>query len=164
MKKFYLFIVLISVVAYIGCGKKVEEKVAEKIIEQQTGGKADVDISDESVSIKTKDGEFKMNAGDNAKLPEDFPSDVFVYKNAEVKMTMALPQGSSVSFQTKDSKDKVVAKYKKEMKSKGWSQEMAMDMGEGTSLTYKKGERGVQVMVATDDDFTLITVIAANGN
>jgi hypothetical protein len=161
MKRYLLLVILASFVVFIGCGKKVEEKVAEKILEAQTGGKADVDISDDKMSIKTKDGEFKMDAGDDVKLPENFPSDVYVYKNAKVKMSIGGPKGNTVSFQTKDPAEKVAEKYKKEMKTKGWSQEMAMEMGEGSSLTFKKGERVAQIMMAREDESTMITVIAA---
>lgn len=162
MKRIVLCVIACSLVAYIGCGKKAEEKVLEKIIEKESGGKADVDISDESISIKTDDGEAQFHAGENVKLPEDFPKDIFVYKNADVKMTMEVPQGKSVIFLTKDGVSKVTEAYKKEMAGKGWKKEMAMDMGEQTSLIFKKNKRMAQILIGKEDDKTMINIIAAS--
>ena len=161
MKRIILCAVACSLVAYIGCGKKAEEKVIEKIIEKESGGKADVDISDESISIKTEDGEATLHAGENVKLPADFPKDILVYKGADVKMTMEVPQGKSVTFLTKDDVSKVAEAYKKEMAGKGWKKEMAMDMGEQTSLIFKKDERMAQIMIGKEDDKTMINIITA---
>lgn len=164
MKKHILFILLALGIVFTGCSNKVAEKAAEKkvekIIEDQTGGKADVNISEKSMEIKTEDGELNIKAGTSAKLPEHFPSDVFIYKNAEIKMSMEMPQGNTVSFQTKESKDQVIDNYKKKMKAKGWSQAMAMDMGEAASLTFKKGKRITQVTIAKEDESTIITLMA----
>lgn len=68
-KVFIIFILLIAVFSTLitGCKKKIEEKIAEKVIEDTTGAK--VDISKDTATIKTEKGETKM--GENQKWPKD---------------------------------------------------------------------------------------------
>ncbi len=167
MKKLVLLAICLSVAinVLVGCGKKTEEKVTEKIvekiIEKQAGGKADVDLSEGKMSIKTKDGEMNINAGKSAKLPDDFPKDIFVIKGAEVKMTMEMPQGKSVSFLIEKDMNSVIDIYKKEMKSKGWSEKMAMNMGKSASMIYQKDDRTTNIMIGTEKEKTMINVVIA---
>lgn len=67
MKKTLVLAGVVSIALVLGCGKKSEENIAKKRIEQQTGRKENVDISDESVSVKTKNDELKMDAGEKTK-------------------------------------------------------------------------------------------------
>lgn len=68
-KIFIVFILLMVVLSTLmtGCKKKVEEKIAEKIIKDATG--ADVDINKDTTTIKTEKGEAKI--GENQKWPND---------------------------------------------------------------------------------------------
>ena len=67
-KLLMIFILLIAVSTLMtGCKKKLEEKIAEKIIEDATGG--NVDISKDTTTIKTEQGETKV--GENLKWPKD---------------------------------------------------------------------------------------------
>lgn len=68
-KSFLIFILLIAVFSILmtGCKKKIEEKIVEKIIEDTTGGK--VDINKDTTTIKTDKGETKI--GENQKWPKD---------------------------------------------------------------------------------------------
>jgi len=145
-----------------GCGKDSEEKAVEKMIAQNTGGKATVDLDKGKMRVKTRDGgEMVINADGAVKLPADFPRDVFVIKNAEVKMTMDMPQGKTVSLVTGEDLTAVYDKYQQEMKSKGWTEQMAMNMGEGASLVYEKGDRMTHITISRDDEQTVINLVLA---
>ena len=122
----YLMMIALPVIALLmfGCGEKSEkmaaEKIAEKAIESNIGGDAKVDIEKESIRIETGKGDMTMTAGDSAKLPANFPEDVFLYKDADLKMAMELPQAFNLSFETSDAVSKVSETYLAEMKKKGW--------------------------------------------
>ena len=73
MPKTVVGLVSVALLILTGCGKKPEEKIAEKIIEQNTGGKAKVDITDQSVKVETEEGTMNMTTGKSAKIPESFP-------------------------------------------------------------------------------------------
>ena len=157
MRYIILFVVLIVI---LGCGEKAEEKAAEKIMEKviasNIGDKATVDIEGENIQIKTKDGTMRITSGESAELPSGFPKDIFLYDNADLNSSMALPEGYTLSFQTKDDPLKVSETYLKEMAANGWSKEMSMDMGEQKMLGFQKEQRVVNVIISPDEDATRI--------
>jgi len=60
--KIYILMLIILVVLSTGCKKKIEEKIAEKIIEGTTGGKVDISsgttvMKSETVGFSYSDGE-----------------------------------------------------------------------------------------------------------
>jgi hypothetical protein len=154
----YLFVFLLM----IGCSEKVEEKIAEKVaekaIEANTGTKANIDINKESLQITTKDGEMSITSGKSAKVPDNFPKDIPVYNGSVLDMAMEVPQGHSLSFTTKHSMPKVSEWYLKEMISKGWTKEAHMDMKNQTMLVFKKGERGVNLVITPDNGHTRLAL------
>jgi hypothetical protein len=156
------FIMVAAMMVMFGCGekadKKAAEKMAEKAIESSMGGKAEVDIKDNSIRVQTEEGEMTMTSGDSVKLPANFPGDIFLYKGANLNTAMELPQGFNVMFQTKDDTSKVSDTYLAEMEAKGWSKEMSMDMGGRKMLVFKKDERIVNVSIATQEEMTQIAL------
>lgn len=152
---------------FTGCGKKANEKLAEKMIEaaaKRDGIKADVNIADDTFTIKTDDGTSTFSAGKNAKVPADFPKDVYVYEGAEVVSSVSGPDGFSLMFQTKDAQAKVANTMKSKFASQGWTEEMTMNQGGVVMLGYKKDERSVIVNVTGDSDMTQISLTVALNN
>jgi hypothetical protein len=151
-----LLIIGAILLSILGCGEKSEEKAAEKImekaIESQMDGKAQVDIDGENIKIKTADGEMTVTAGKSAKLPSGFPEDVFLYEDADLNSVMTMPQGYQLGFESKDAPSKISDAYLKEMTAEGWSKEMSMDMGNQMMLGFKKNERMVNVVTASNED------------
>ena len=159
------FIILAAIILIFGCGEKGGEKVAEKVmekaIESNTGGKATVDMEENSLRIQTEEGEMTMTAGDSAKLPVDFPKDVFLYKGADINTAMELPEGFNLMFQTKDDPSIVSEAYLSEMEEEGWAKEMTMDMGGSKMMVFKKDERMVNVTITSDEEVTQIVLSVA---
>lgn len=67
--KVFIVMVIILAVLSTGCKKKIEEKIAEKIIEDATGGK--VDISSGTTVMKSEEG--TTTVGENLKWPSMGP-------------------------------------------------------------------------------------------
>lgn len=159
----YLICLLVSVlVVGCSCSEKAEETIAEKIVEKaleaQTGQKADIDVENESMTVKTEDGEMTISSGKSAKIPDNFPKDIPMYEGYVLDMAMEVPKGYSLSFTTKDDVSKVSEWYLDEMTDQGWTKEASMDMGDQKMLVFKKGERGVNLVVAPDKDQTRIAL------
>ncbi len=116
--------------------------------------------SDGKVSVETNDGSFEATTGDKVKIPDDFPQDVPLPKNAEVISSVKSPEGFVVMLQTSDASDKVVAQYTAEMKAKGWGGKVIMDMGESQMLTYNKDNEAhtVGIVVAKIEDVTHVQI------
>ena len=155
------FIILAAIMVVFGCGENAGEKIIEKALESETGGNAEIDIEENSFRLKTEEGEMTMTAGDSAKLPADFPKDVFLYKGADLNTAMELPEGFNLMFQTKDDSSKVSEAYLTEMEAKGWSKEMSMDMGGQKMMMFKKDERIANVSIASDEEMTQIALTVA---
>ena len=63
---------VVSIALVLGCGKKSEENIVEKQIEQKTGNEENVDVSNDSVSVKAKNDELQMGADEkNVKLNQE---------------------------------------------------------------------------------------------
>jgi len=150
----YLFCVLCIVLLAVGCGKETQEAAIEKKIEGATGGEAEVDISKGGMKVtgETEEGEYSVTAGEETEIPEDFPSDVFIYSPSKAVMAMRLPEGCSVSLTTRADMADVVDAYKREMEARGWSEEGSMKMGDHSMLVYEKDGRAANVNIIPSDD------------
>jgi hypothetical protein len=160
-----LLVVMGLCVALVGCGKKAHESVAEKIIEHQMakeGVKGHVNISDNKVTVETKDGKASYSAGAGTQVPDTFPKDVPVYAGATVMASVSVPDGHNLSLESKDSAEKVIAFYKSKLTGAGWQEAMAMNQPTGSMLVYKKEPRTVSVVVSSSGDTTQINLTAAN--
>jgi flavodoxin len=109
---------LVSVLFFSGgCnpGEKIAEEITERAIEQGSG--ADVDISEDEMTIKTDEGETTIGSG--TELPDDFPSAVPVYPDMQILNSSKVTQDGKAAFtigaETTDSHDKVVGWYKSEL-------------------------------------------------
>lgn len=153
-----------AAVATTGCGRRTQERIMEKAIEKETGKGAKVEINKDSFSVRTGKGEFNIAAGKAAKVPSDFPADVFVYKDASVEMSLQVPEGRTLTLKTRDAVAKVVAAYKREMTSKGWTQQAALEMEAQTVLNYEKDGRSAMVAVGSETGETKIMLTVAAGS
>jgi hypothetical protein len=86
-----------------------------------------------------------------AKVPEDFPADFPVYKNAVIKkyapIVSANPKlGSVLILETPDSKASVLDYYREELPAKGWTVEKPM-ADAPDCLRASKAERRITVNV-----------------
>jgi type IV pilus biogenesis protein CpaD/CtpE len=147
-----IILAVMATALLLGCGRNAQEEAVEKAIEKQTGGDARVNLSDDGVSVETEDGEMRLSSGNNAKLPENFPDDVYVMEDATVEMAMNMPEGQSVALSCSDTPSDVAAIYRKKMVEKGWKQMASTNMGEQVMLVYTKGNRAANVVIARGEE------------
>jgi len=173
-----------------GCGggsKDASEQTVEKTIEDSAraqGNDVDVDISGDSVSIKTEDnegnevtvnsdngqvvvkskeGSFATFTGEDGALPEGFPTDVPVYPGVKIVSASSMTENETFSIQatTPDAVDAVLALYKKELKDKGWDEVNVMTQSGQVSmhmLNYSKDSRNLMVIITSEDSQTSIAI------
>jgi hypothetical protein len=161
MKGLWTVGVAAGLMAVMGCGRaqeRVNEKIAEKMIEKQTGGKAQVDYSRDRVVVKTKEGEIVASAGGGATVPADFPGDVLVYKNAQLQMAFSNPDAWALTLVTKDSADKVSGAYQSAMAGQGWTQAGMVNMGGQIVLNFKKEKQDATIGITQADSGNQIVV------
>ncbi len=185
MNRIAIVLLLAAGVAAAGCGKKAEEKLAEKIIEKslaKDGMQAKVDISGETMSFTTTDADGKQakvnvdgdsmtiegpdgtttfRAGGAGDMPKDFPADVYVVSGASVVSSMSYPGGVNLSLTTSAAAKDVAARYSAEMQAQGWIEQSSMDTPEVAMLSFVKENRMATVIVQTEDGTTTINLTVA---
>ena len=157
-------LVLAGVVLAGGCrraAKSMSERMMERAIERESGGKAHVDISRDGnkVTFKTDKGEVVTAGGEGVAVPADFPKDVPVYKGAKVLAVVNSPDASSLSLEVNDSMQAISQKFASEMKAQGWEDASSMSTGDGMVLTYKKEQRTASIAIAKSGDISHVTII-----
>jgi hypothetical protein len=137
----------------MGCKRLAEraaEKAEEKAIEKSTGGQVSINGQKGTMTIVTDAG--AMTLGETAKIPDDFPKAVAVYANAKPKMAVKSAANGkeawSLSLETPDTKDQVVAFYKANMS--GFTVASTMDMGTSTMTVYQSPKYDVTMMVSAE--------------
>jgi hypothetical protein len=148
-----LVLAAVFAVPSMGCKRLAEraaEKAEEKALEKSTGGQVSVDGKKGTLTIVTDAGEVML--GNTAKIPADFPKVVPVYAGAQPKMAVQSAQNGkeawTISLETPDSKDKVVAFYKANMS--GFTVASTMDMGTSSMTVYQSPKYDVTVMVSAE--------------
>lgn len=149
-KNFIIFIILIATLATLmtGCKKKIEEKIAEKIIEDATGGK--VDISKDITTIKTEQGETKV--GENLKWPKDKVGNLpelkanFVMISEDIEKTLIFLSFDSL-------KKDVAEKYVESIKKLNYKTEFETSSSDGFMFSGKD-EDGSEVIFSFFNDGT----------
>jgi hypothetical protein len=111
-----------------------------------------VDTKSNTVTVN-KDGE-SVSIGENAKLPDDFPSDVPIYEPSDVVASLKNGENSySATLLSSDSISKVTEYYTAELPKNGWQTSddtSSLTLENSTISTYKKDNRTLGVIVATD--------------
>jgi hypothetical protein len=165
MKRAVCFVIgmaMVSCLILAGC-KKAGEKAAEKAIEAgmaKEGVKANVDASAGKVTIESKDGTSVYTSGKGAAVPENFPKDVYVYEGAKIIASVSVPDGFNLVMETGDSADKVLGTIKSKMTGFGWKEDITMNQGDHSMVSYKKGERAAMVNINAAKKSTQITLTA----
>ena len=161
--KFYFLLpaLFLAILTLAGCGKSISQKAgelaAEKIIETQSGGKANVDINGKNIKIETEQG--KIESGENVKLPSDFPTDVYVIDGTiKVAVTGQNGEGQTVSIESDKSVAEVSAVYQEKLKSAGWKITGTMSFGEGATVVAEKDNRSVSVIIGQSNNKTTVTI------
>jgi hypothetical protein len=165
MRKILIIVVTISLGLFMlfslsscGAGEKAAEKIIEKAIEEESGG--EVDITGETVTIKTDEGESVIGIG--AELPEGFPADVPVYPDMTITSSSKTSMDNKETFSfTADASvpgDEVVSWYKSELT--GWnidSEFTAESEGEETTMiSATKGSYYLYLWIGDTDEGTSI--------
>ncbi len=163
MKRFLFCLSMVSLVLLSGCGREkrqpLSERLAEKIVEAQTGGQAKLKLGEESVSIRTDEGEMRLQTGGGLKLPADFPKDVFTYPGAQLESSMQVPGGKMLQWRSKEAHAMVGEAFARGMQAEGWSQIAAIATGEQTIFGFEKDGRNTTLTANADDQQTLIVMV-----
>ena len=100
--------------------------------------------------------------GTEAKLPDNFPSDVPVYSGLRPTVSVAdrAHDAGSVGFiSSSASSSDVVSFYHDKMKSGGWTEDTNLSVGSTTTLAYSQGASKVTVSVTASGGQTMVQIV-----
>ncbi|MBI2798486.1 DUF4190 domain-containing protein [Candidatus Saccharibacteria bacterium] len=119
---------------------------------QNAAKKAGVDVGNGSVSVKGNNGE-SLSVGGNVKIPDDFPSNVPIYKPSDAVAALKTNNGYNVTLATNDSAQKVSDFYKSQLPANGWTSENTdISVSGGTITSYTQGDKQLVLTITTDQN------------
>jgi len=143
-------IVLLSVatLCLASCGKSPGERMAEAAIEARTGHKADVNAGKGEVSIRTEQGEMKINTAGGTALPGSFPKDVYLPGSYTVEASMEMPNAVIVHLLTPGDMTAVATAADTQMQAQGWKSTTLMGGTQAKVVMYEKAKRHATLTIA----------------
>ena len=142
------------------------DRVAERMLEQATGGKVDIDRDGETVNTTVVgDDGSKMNiSSGNTSLPDGWPASVPVIPDAKVASSASAPNSDggtayTVSYETDMSVADAVSFYKDAFSRDGWTITATLNQGDGTMFVASRGEEdGATVQIGSGDQGTSVNM------
>jgi len=143
-----LAVIIVVLIVFVGLmlatacqrsNEKAAEKMIEKALQKAGGGKADIDLKNGKISVKTDQGSSEFSAG-GGEWPGDLPGDIPKIENGKIKGVFRGSDGERKSWTIAlDGVDnQAYGKYIDELKAKGWEIIMNMTLEEGASAQIKK--------------------------
>lgn len=159
-----LLLALIATTTLLPACKKAQDAAVEAAVERATGAKVDKDGN--TVTVKTDKGEMRITTatdGDTVALPAGFPTDLYLPAPHKVDSVMAMGSAHMVNLTTPMATADVHAAVVDAMQRGGWTQELAMQTGEGSTLAYRKDTRqAFYQLVKQDGGGTQLAIRAGN--
>lgn len=156
MKKIaYILIVVVLLSLFTGCGakQKMEENLAEKIIEKAVGSNADIDIDGEEVTIKTEEGDVTLGSTEwpdselSSKIPEFKKGKIASVMNSEAYLLVIIEEVDASDFMN----------YYEEVKGE-FNQESYETKSEDTIAYMGENEDGISIMLSYSTGDSTVTI------
>jgi hypothetical protein len=171
--------------AFSGCGKSEERvdgapteedkaeavRAIEKAIEEEMSGQVRVAISDGKIEIEGREEgkDFSFAAGGKLAVPGDFPSDIPLYPQGEVRLSRKLVKkmtgreamvilGVPVSF------EEAVDFSRRRMEEEGWSLAREAMLDDQQFLSFLKEKRTVAITVSPEEKEMIISITYVIGD
>ena len=155
-------VVFFALPLFLSCrqaGEKQQEKMLEKVVEQGSGEKADVNIEDQNVTIETESGNVQINTSEGS-WPAEAPSDVPELNAGKIIGTTIsdLDEGKNWSIRYSGVGIEELDKYGATLKSKGFKIH-TMKTPKGGMVNGEKGN--IQVMFTVSDKISIVGISVA---
>ncbi|MBI5621430.1 hypothetical protein HY933_01005 [Candidatus Falkowbacteria bacterium] len=144
-----LFVLFIFILG--GCGQRLAGEIAERQIENEIGGDADVDFGNNTWSANVNG--TAVQVGENVSLPDNFPADVYrIDGTVTSAFSNSGDQAYVVMIQTMMSASDAAQAYQRELAAAGWA------------MTGSANYGGTFTVVAQKDGRTLSVTAVDSGN
>ncbi|KAB8198222.1 hypothetical protein FKV24_003205 [Lysobacter maris] len=135
------------------CGKSAEERITETAISAASGQKVEVERDGDQMTFKTGDGEMRVASGESLRLPDDFPDDVYLPGDYQVRSVLEVSGTRVLSLSAEGKAMDLFAEAREAMQASGWKQTMAMQHdADNAMLAFEKDARNAVVSINGDAD------------
>ena len=115
-----ILVIIVLLLIFTGCGAKqsMEDKIAEKIIEQAVGDNADIDIDGDQITVKTEEGDVTFGSTEwpntelSGKIPELKKGKIVSVMNSEANLAVIIEEVEEKDFM--DYYQRVKGEFKEE--------------------------------------------------
>lgn len=158
-------IIIVAIAILVGLsllGKYLYQKIAEKaagtFLSKVTGQNVDIGSNGKDITVKTKEGDLKINSGGS--LPDSFPKDFPVYPGTTLTGSFSASgtgddkdsKGTSIVWETGDDAAKVGAFYKTELPKAGYTILSDYSQDDATTLTFENDSVSGFIGVGTGNE------------
>lgn len=159
-KQFFLYGLLILITAFTlsACGEQkddTEDAMDDAVEEVEEPTREEMNETVEPV-------DSEQFLGEEADLPEDFPSDAYMLKDSRVTLVTSNEQDDekffNVTIESGTTLKDAIDSYKNGMKDQGWELDGEVENEGDTVLSFVKGDRSASVSLADVQGVTLITL------
>lgn len=158
--KIFSMVLVIIVILLVSGGYFLYQKSSDKTTNQsiENTGKG----GDKSEAT-TKGGETTTIGN---KIPDNFPSDITIYKKSEVVKSIEEREGVTLTLNISDSTTKANDFYKKDIEENGWTISSNSNFEDSFLITAEKGDRSLLITVSPDKNNgkTSITLVVSIPN
>jgi len=154
-----VFVAGVVVCGVAACGGTAEE-ATEAAIEAEAGGDVNVDADAGTLTIRGEDGEEMAFTGgaDGVELPEDFPSTIPIYPDAQAMQYATMGDTVQAGFQVDAPLNDVRDWYIEQLEDNDWEIQMNMAVADGSMISAELDGQSLSLILGEDDGETTIIV------
>ena len=146
------------VAALAACGKSPEERMASAIASAASGTEVSVEKDGDRVVLGSGDEAMTISSGDSARLPANFPKDVFLPDDYTIESALDSAGFSMVSLRTAGDVGPLADAASKYMQSGGWKQSMMAGDEQSRILTFQNASNVAALSFDRADDGVVYSV------
>lgn len=154
-----LAVLLASTFVLTACKKTATEKILEEGMENAIGQDANVDVNDDTVTIEVGDG--TMQAGDDLKLPNDWPKDIYI-TDGKISSVSNMNNSDSITIVSNKSVEDLKKEYKDKLADDGWEETMSMSLEGSVIVGADKDNRKMSLSITTEDGESTVVIVVNN--
>jgi hypothetical protein len=158
-------VVSLCVCVTSGCGKKTEEKSAEKTMERMlteaTGKETSVDLRNGNVRVENKD--MKVDIASSSTWPADIHADVPKFTGGAIVRVVTSNESGAKKFNIHYTgvREEAVKQYVQDLKARGWEANLMEIGNKAALLSAQKGNLGLTFTYNAEKSDGMISVFSS---
>lgn len=144
-----LLIIILAMLCAAGCGRSPGERIAAAALFAVGDGKIGMGGAGQTVSMNTAQGNVQIAIGADARLPADFPKDVYLPGDYAIGRVVHIDEATIIELDAAGNVAELAAQAQARMLASGWKRARTLQPDADTrALAWEKGARAVVISLA----------------